>query len=209
MASVFAGGPPVAFDDESAKPKAAATTPEAAAKKTGMDWEGVKAISTMDLPNEITVEGTTWVQVDKIDVMEKDSEESHGLVIQDAKDSYRSRQKLKYPDGTTLEDVGRAHVGGYCQYTARNLTPGKPLAIIRRMDYVYGDYELEFTIDGRSGGTCSCAGTDRVHRWRNWPHVIPGDQVGKDKAVIKQAAATAGARHQHVPLLVLPAQISK
>ena len=107
--------------------------------------------------------------VDKIDIMDKDSEETHSLSIKDAKDSYRSRQKLKYPDGTCIEDVGRAHVGGYAQFKVKNLTPGKALAIVRRMDYVYGDYELEFFVDGKNAGVCSCAGTDRVHRWRNWP----------------------------------------
>ena len=83
-------------------------------------------------------------------------------------------------------------VDGYAEFKLHNLTPGRPLVILRRMDYVYGDYELEFSIDGKNGGTCSCAGTDRVHRWRNWPHIISGDLVTKDKANIKQAAATAG-----------------
>jgi hypothetical protein len=192
VASVFAGGPPVAFDDEASKPQKSAAAAPSPEKKAGMDWDTVKGISSLDLPPTITVDGREWTLVDKIDVMDKDSEESHNLAINDAKDSYRSRQKLKYPDGTTLEDVGRAHVGGYCQYTVKGLTPGKDLAIIRRMDYVYGDYELEFSIDGKNAGTCSCAGTDRVHRWRNWQHVIPGELVGKDKANIKQAAATAG-----------------
>ena len=132
------------------------------------------------------------MQIDKIDVMDKDSEEAHALAIHDAKDSYRSRQKLKYPDGTVLEDVGRAHVGGYAQYTIKNVTAGKELAIIRRMDYVYGDYELEFTVDGKNAGVCSCAGTDRVNRWRNWPYVLPAEVVTKDKLSVKQNAGTAG-----------------
>jgi hypothetical protein len=127
-----------------------------------------------------------------IDVMDKDSEEKHGLAINDAKDSYRSRQKLKYPDGTVIEDVGRAHVGGYAQFTVSGLKPGKPLAIIRRMDYVYGDYEIEFFVDGKNAGVCSCAGTDRVHRWRNWPYVIAGELITKDKVTVKQNAGTAG-----------------
>lgn len=186
IASVFAGGPPVQLDDE---PRAASP----AAKKAGaMDWEQVKAIAQMDLPAELDVDGQTWVQVDKIDVMDKDSEEKHALAINDAKDSYRSRQKLKYPDGTQLEDVGRAHVGGYAQFNVANLKAGKPLAVIRRMDYVYGDYEIEFFVDGKSAGVCSCAGTDRVHRWRNWPYVINGDLITKDKVTIKQNAGTAG-----------------
>jgi len=190
VASVFAGGPPVVLDDEAPRPAASAAAP---AKKTGgMDWEGVKGIAQLDLPAEIEVEGQTWVQVDKIDVMDKDSEEKHQLAINDAKDSYRSRQKLKYPDGTVLEDVGRAHVGGYAQYNVANVKPGKPLAVVRRMDYVYGDYEIEFFVDGKNAGVCSCAGTDRVHRWRNWPYVINGDLITKDKVTVKQNAGTAG-----------------
>ena len=185
VSSIFGGGPPVVVEDDSPKP----ATP---AKKSGMDWEAVKAISQMDLPNELEVDGKTWVQVDKIDVMDRDSEEAHGLTITDAKDSYRSRQKLKYPDGTVLEDVGRAHVGGYATYSVKNVKPGKELAIIRRMDYVYGDYEVEYYVDGKNAGVCSCAGTDRVHRWRNWPYVISGDLITKDKVLIKQNAGTAG-----------------
>lgn len=186
VASVFAGGPPVQLDE--------APTPGAPVqKKSGtMDWEAVKAVAQQDLPAEMDVDGQTWVRVDMIDVMDKDSEEKHGLVINDAKDSYRSRQKLKYPDGTVIEDVGRAHVGGYAQFNVSGLKPGKPLAVIRRMDYVYGDYEIEFFVDGKNAGVCSCAGTDRVHRWRNWPYVIAGELITKDKVTVKQNAGTAG-----------------
>jgi hypothetical protein len=182
--SLFAGGAPVVMDEEAPKP--------APAKTGGIDWEQVKGLSQLDLPNELTVDGKTWTLIDKIDVMDKDSEEAHGLAIHDAKDSYRSRQKLKYPDGSVIEDVGRAHVGGYAQYTVKNVTPGKELAIVRRMDYVYGDYEIEFTVDGKNAGVCSCAGTDRIHRWRNWPYVIPAELVTKDKVAVKQNAGTAG-----------------
>ena len=168
VASVFAGGPPVQLDEE---PRPGVP----AQKKAGtMDWEAVKALAQQDLPTEMDVDGQTWVRVDMIDVMDKDSEEKHALAINDAKDSYRSRQKLKYPDGTVIEDVGRAHVGGYAQFNVSGLKPGKPLAVVRRMDYVYGDYEIEFFVDGKNAGVCSCAGTDRVHRWRNWPYVIAG-----------------------------------
>ena len=186
VASVFAGGPPVQLDEE---PRPGMP----AQKKAGtIDWEAVKALAQQDLPTELDVEGQTWVRVDMIDVMDKDSEEKHGLAINDAKDSYRSRQKLKYPDGTVIEDVGRAHVGGYTQFTVSGLKPGKPLAVVRRMDYVYGDYEIEFFVDGKNAGVCSCAGTDRVHRWRNWPFVIAGELITKDKVTVKQNAGTAG-----------------
>jgi len=191
VSSIFGGGAPVVFEspsDGGGGPKAAAGPK----RSGGMDWEAFKAMSAAELPNEVDVDGKTWVMVDKIDVMDKDSEEAHSLAIVDAKDSYRSRQKLKYPDGTVVEDVGRAHVGGYATYIAKNLTPNKELLVVRRMDYVYGDYELEFIVDGRSAGVCPCNGTDRVHRWRNWPYVIAGEFVGKDKVTIKQVASTAG-----------------
>ena len=155
------------------------------------DWDNVKTMGGADLPGEIQIAGRAWTLVDSIDVMDKASEEAHGLAIKDAKDDYRSRQKLKYPDGTVVEDAGRAHVGGYTTYNVKNLTPGKELAIVRRMDYVYGDYELEFQIDGKPAGVCSCAGTDREFRWRNWPFVIGGDLIGKQTVAVKQVAITA------------------
>ncbi len=189
VTSIFGGGPPVVVEDDAPK----GSTPAVSAPVSGgMNLEAVKAIAQMDLPQELTIDGKVWVQVDKIDIMDKDSEEKHALAINDAKDSYRSRQKLKYPDGTVLEDVGRAHVGGYAQYNLSGLKPGKELLIVRRMDYVYGDYEIEFSVDGKPAGVSNCAGTDRVHRWRNWPHVIAGDVVTKDKVTIKQSAGTAG-----------------
>ena len=189
--SVFSGDMPAPSASEPA-PTPRKETPKIDGLPAYEDWEQVKAIALEDLPNEIAVHGVPWVMVDKINVMDKDSEEAHQLQIVDAKDAYRSRQKLKYPDGTVLEDVGRAHVGGYATFQAKNLTAGKDLAIVRRIDYVYGDYEVEFIVDGKSGGVSSNAGTDRVFRWRNWPYVIPAEVVTKSTVTIKQIAVTAG-----------------
>ena len=154
------------------------------------DWEGVKV---MPQPKpQMDLEGITWVLVDEIEILNKESEDKHIFTIKEAKDSYRSRQKLKYPDGTVIEDVGRAHVGGYAQFNVSGLKPGKPLAVIRRMDYVYGDYEIEFFVDGKNAGVCSCAGTDRVHRWRNWPALITPDYVSTESLIVRQQSVTAG-----------------
>ena len=116
VASVFAGGPPVQLDDGAGAPEAVPRAEEGRHHGLG---GGQGASRRWSCPTELDVDGQTWVQVDKIDVMDKDSEEKHALVINDAKDSYRSRQKLKYPDGTVIEDVGRAHVGGYAQFNVR------------------------------------------------------------------------------------------
>lgn len=154
------------------------------------DWEGVKS---MPNPKEtLELEGITWVQVDEIDILDKTSEEKHEFAIEEAKDSYRSRQKLKYPDGTVVESTGRAHVGGYATYKLHNLTPGRPVVILRRMDFVYGDYEIEYFVNGKPATTISCKGTDRVYRWRNWPALIGAEHVTESTITVKQAALTAG-----------------
>ena len=154
------------------------------------DWEGVKIMPKPEQTMEL--EGITWMLVDEVNILDKDSEEKHEFSIKEAKDSYRSRQKLKYPDGTVVEDTGRAHVGGYATYKVSNLTAGRPLVILRRMDYVYGDYEIEYFLNGKSAVTTSCQGTDRIHRWRNWPVLIDAAHVTDATATIKQVAVTAG-----------------
>ncbi len=154
------------------------------------DWEGVKV---MPAPKpSMDLEGTTWVLVDEIEILNKESEDKHLFTIKEAKDSYRSRQKLKYPDGTTVEDTGRAHVDGYSEYKLQNITPGRPVVILRRMDYVYGDYELEMSINAKKVSVVSCVGTDRVHRWRNWPALIPADAVTEATLLVRQQSITAG-----------------
>src|SRR5262249_56179987 len=97
------------------------------------DWEGVKA---MPAPKpQMELEGTTWVLVDEIEILNKESEDKHIFTIKEAKDSYRSRQKLKYPDGTTVEDTGRAHVDGYSEFKLLNVTAGRPIVLLPRIDY--------------------------------------------------------------------------
>jgi hypothetical protein len=154
------------------------------------DWESVKV---MPQPKpQMELEGTTWVLVDEIEILNKESEDKHIFTIKEAKDSYRSRQKLKYPDGTTVEDTGRAHVDGFTEFKLLNITPGRPVVILRRMDYVYGDYEIEMSINGKKATIVSCSGTDRVHRWRNWPAMIPAEAVTDGTLLVRQQSVTAG-----------------
>jgi hypothetical protein len=162
------------------KPKAAAIT----------DWDNVRTLPTPK--PQMDLEGVPWVLVDEIEVLNKDSEDKHAFLIKDAKDSYRSRQKLKYPDGTTVEDTGRAHVDGYSEFKLLNITAGRPVCVVRRMDYVYGDYELEVGINGKKVGIVSCVGTDRVHRWRNWPALISAEHVTEGSLTFRQQSVTAG-----------------
>src|SRR3569623_1737746 len=128
------------------------------------DWEGVKV---MPQPKpQMDLEGITWVLVDEIEILNKESEDKHIFTIKEAKDSYRSRQKLKYPDGTPVEDTGRAHVDGYI--------------------------EIEMSVNGKKVAVVSCSGTDRVHRWRNWPAMLPADAVTDGTILVRQQSVTAG-----------------
>ena len=154
------------------------------------------------------LEGITWVLVDEIEILNKESEDKHIFTIKEAKDSYRSRQKLKYPDGTTVEDTGRAHVDGYSEFKLLNITPGRPVVILRRMDYVYGDYELEMSVNGKKVG-------DRVvrrHRPRSPLAQLAGDDPGRGRHRRNDAGAPAVGhgrpRHQHVPHLGLSAEVT-
>jgi hypothetical protein len=175
---------------EKAVIEVAAEKPVAAPVADLKDWEGVKNLPKP--PDSLDLQGLTWILVDQINILDKDSEDKHEFQIKEAKDSYRSRQKLKYPDGTVVEDTGRAHVGGHADYKIMNLTPGKPVVILRRMDYVYGDYEVEYLVDGKSAAIVSCQGTDRINRWRNWPVLISAEHVVNSTLHIKQTAVTAG-----------------
>ena len=47
-------------------------------------------------------------------------------------------------------------------------------------------------MDGKKAGTCECPGTDRFHRWRNWPHILPAEFIVRAEPQIKQVAITAG-----------------
>ena len=154
------------------------------------DWEKVKQMSG-ELPETIMVDGVEWTLIDTIDILDKQSEESHKFKIEDARDSWRTRQRVRYPDGTVVEDAGIAHEGGSATFEVHNVTPRRPLAVLRRMDYVRGDFEIEYEVNDKRVGISQCPGSDRRYRWRNWPFVVPEEFVTADFLHIKQRAVTA------------------
>ena len=165
-------------------------TPGALSLDVGGDWERIK-VQSSPFEKSMTVEGVEWSQVDEVVILDRKSEEAHTFAIHEARDSYRTSQKLKYPDGEVVEDRGIAHEGGFAQWNIKNLTPGADLAIIRRMDYVYGEYEADLYIDGVKIGRTTCPGEDRKYRWRNWPWVVPGEFITKEEITVKQISVTA------------------
>ena len=144
-----------------------------------------------DFGAKLDIDGIKLSRIDVIDVLNKRSEADHKFRIVDARDRYRTRQKLKYPDGVIIEDVGIAFEGGYAEFEVSNVVPNKDLVMIQRMDYVHGEWEAEFHVNGKKVGTWACAGGDRKFRWRNWPFKVPAEYVTDTFLTIKITPVTA------------------
>jgi hypothetical protein len=149
-------------------------------------------VRSKNFTKSLTVEGSKFKLIDLIDLIDDKSEQAHKFNIDQARDRYRTRQKLKYPDGVTVEDVGIAYEGGYAEWEITGVTPRKDVIMITRMDYVHGDFETEMYVNGKKVGNSVCPGNDRRFRWRNWPFVIPAEYVTEPTLHIKQVPITAG-----------------
>ena len=154
-------------------------------------FEAIK-VRSADFTKKLEVEGAKFKLIDVIDMIDDKSEKAHKFNIDQARDRYRTRQKLRYPDGVTVEDVGVAYEGGFAEFEISGCTPKKDVIMIVRMDYVHGDYETEMYVNGKKVGNSVCPGNDRRFRWRNWPFVIPGEYVSEPTLKIKQVPITAG-----------------
>ena len=168
-----------------------ATQTDSSAAPTDKVFDAIK-VRSADFPGLLELEGVSFKRVDMIDIIDPKSEEDHKITIEQFRDKYRTRQKLKYPDGVTVEDVGIAYEGGYCEFDISNVQPKKDVIIVTRMDYVHGDYESEVYVNGKKVGNSVCPGNDRKFRWRNWPFVIPAEYVTESHLKIKQVPITAG-----------------
>jgi hypothetical protein len=148
--------------------------------------EGELAGYAADLPERLIVEGRRWAKVDTLDVLEPEDEAAHHFEIGDDADRWRSRQRLRYPDGTVLEDQGMAIEGGWCKFQLSGLQPGADLLLLRRVDYARGDYSLTVSVDGvAQPEVLVVEGCDRKYRWRNWAYVIPGAAIAGETAEIE------------------------
>jgi hypothetical protein len=154
-------------------------------------FEAIK-VRSADFGKVLEIEEAKFKLIDMIDLIDDGSEKAHKFTIEQARDRYRTRQRLKYPDGVTVEDVGVAYEGGYAEWEISGATPKKDVIMVIRMDYVHGDHETEMYVNGKKVGNSVCPGNDRRFRWRNWPFVIPGEYVTEPNFKIKQIPITAG-----------------
>jgi hypothetical protein len=163
---------------------------QASASGEGFTWDSIKVFSG-ELPKVLKIEGIEWELRDELNLVDEGSERSHMFRIGGERDSWRTRQRLKYPDGSLVEDAGVAHVDGYAEWQIHNLKPQLDLLVIRRMDYVYGDHKANIEINGVKAGKLICEGSDRRYRWRNWPFVIKGKYIRSSTITMRQIATSA------------------
>jgi hypothetical protein len=163
---------------------------KAAALSVDSIFDAIK-IRSDDFEESLEIDGIKLKRVDVIDVLKKRSESDHKFKIVGARDKYRTRQKLKYPDGVIVEDIGMAFEGGHCEFEILNTTPNKDLVLVMRMDYVHGSWESEVEINGKKVSNWICEGDDRKFRWRNWPYKIPAESVTDTFLSVKITPLTA------------------
>jgi hypothetical protein len=162
-----------------------------AATDTNAVIENIK-VRSAPFQEYMNIEGQDMTIIDVIDPVEPDSEKAHNWKVSGERDKYRTRQKLKYPDGVIVEDAGMAFEGGQLEFEIKNVEPGKDVYVVWRMDYVYGDWEAEVEANDRRLANCVCAGSDRKFRWRNWVYVVPAEHAREVSLRIKMKPVTAG-----------------
>lgn len=154
------------------------------------NWEFVKTWSA-EMPQVMEIDDMEWLLMGELNITDEASEKKYKFRICDARDIWKNRQRLSFPDGTLIEDTGVAQEGGYCEFDIPNVIPDTHLAVIRMMDYARGDYELLISVNGQNAGISRCDGYDRQARWRNWPFVIPSYFVNNTTLRVRQSCVTA------------------
>jgi hypothetical protein len=79
---------------------------------------------------------------------------------------------------TILPGPPRSHAEATAAHVFEPVVPGKPLAIVVRIDYAYGRRAAALTVDGHPLADVSIPDRVDVDRWRNWLYgIVPGDRV--------------------------------
>lgn len=147
-------------------------------------WEQVKTNSD-GFHERLTLKDHEFRLVDVLDIFDENSEKTHHFVITGEKDRYRSRQRLKYPDSTVVEDVGVHFEGGAASFEISNIEPNRDVILVTRIDYVRGNYECGVEVNGKRAPNMVVPGNDMVYRWRNWPVTIPANMVDQPSLKIR------------------------
>jgi hypothetical protein len=142
-------------------------------------------------PEELNIDGSNFLRVDHIQLVNDDSEKEHKFRIEGQKDMWKSRQTFTYPDKEPVSDSGVAYIGGEASWQTHNLKPGRDLIIIKRFDAILGEQICDVLVDGKKVGQWKVTEADRKHRWRNHYFLVPGTFITNDTAEITAKAVSA------------------
>lgn len=140
-----------------------------------------------DFGDALEFGGVLWRRVDELDVLHPETEEMRRFEVREPVDSYRSRQKLRYPDGTVLDDQGVAHEGGSAVFTLQGLTPGHDVLLVGRTDVMYVEGEIAVRVEGNPPIVFPDFAADRRYRWRNRAVPIPGEWIEGETLTVSVA----------------------
>jgi hypothetical protein len=167
-----------------------APTAKKETKGEQVSWKDLVTRSK-DFPEEMNIDGSNFVRVDHIQLVNEESEKAHKFVIEGQKDMWKSRQSFSYPDKEQVSDSGIAYIGGQAKFNILNLKPGKDLIVIKRFDAILGEQICDVMIDGKKVGQWKVTEADRKHRWRNHYFLIPGSFITAESVEMIKKAASA------------------
>jgi hypothetical protein len=153
-------------------------------------WKDI-VIRSQPFPEELNIDGSNFVRVDHIQLVNDESEKEHKFHIEGQKDMWKSRQTFTYPDKEAVSDSGVAYIGGEASWQTRNLRPGRDLVIIKRFDAILGEQICDILVDGKQVGQWKVTEADRKHRWRNHYFLVPGTFITNETAEITAKAVSA------------------
>jgi len=148
-------------------------------------------VRSQPFPEQMNIDGTNFVQVDHLQLVNDESEKAHTFVIEGQKDMWKSRQTFSYPDKTDVTDSGWAYIGGQAKWKVHNLKAGKDLVVIKRFDAILGEQICDIVVDGKKVGTWKVTEADRKNRWRNHYFLVPSTFVGADTVELVSKAVSA------------------
>src|SRR5439155_589971 len=130
-------------------------------------------------PEEHNIDGSNFVRVDHLQLVNDESEKAHKFRIEGQKDMWKSRQTFTYPDKETVSDSGIAYIGGEAKWQVQNLKPGKDLIVIKRLDATPGEQICDISVDGKKVGPRKVTEGERKPRWLNHDFQGIGGEKGR------------------------------
>lgn len=134
--------------------------------------------SGVEPPIRISLEGRPFVRIDTLEVTHAASIEAHFFRPDvGANDVVQGTTPGVYPDGTRLSDGGLSYRRGSIYFQINQVTPGRDLLMLRRVELRQLKAEEEVRIDDQPVGLWKIEGDDREHAWRNLLYMVDGEYL--------------------------------